>query len=109
MELTSEVCTCGYATHVWSTSESNTSMTPPALGDNHSLIFQAGPGHAVQLFTRIQMTLADSFMQQLDWVGVACGRLHLLLENMQLSLSPTRMPPANMLSCLWNATTNLKV
>ena len=63
----------------------------------------------VKLFTRSQMCLVDSLLDQLDHMGLTRERLHRLVDYLHLSLSPTRMPPAHVMYRLWNMTSNLEV
>ena len=68
-----------------------------------------GPTEEVQLFTRSQTSIADCLLKQRDYSGLTCDRLNRLLQYLQVSMSATRMPSADILSRLWHITSDLKV
>ena len=63
----------------------------------------------VRPFTRGQACLVHSFLDQIDHMGTSRERLNRLLDYLELSVSPGRMPSGDIISQLWSVTTDISV
>ena len=63
----------------------------------------------VQLFTRSQLCLSESYLDQLETMGPSPGRMDRLVDYLTSAAGPFRFPPGSLLSRLWTLASSDKV